>query len=103
MLNLQNNKNMLTKVNGLIIFKSHEGNIMKRHKHPNKTIEEAIGFAEKKGWRCYKAGNSSHAWGRLLCPFQSREGCSMSIWSTPRDNDVHAMQIKRRVNQCPHS
>lgn len=46
--------------------------------------------------------NSAHAWGRLLCPLEAREGCAMSIWSTPRDNDVHAEQIKRSVKRCPH-
>ena len=74
----------------------------KRKKHPNKTIEDAIQYAEDHGWRYKKAGGSAHAWGRLLCPLQEREGCSMSIWSTPRDTDVHAKQIRRRIDSCPH-
>ncbi len=75
---------------------------MKRKKHPKKVIEEAIRYAETQGWQYKNTGNSAHAWGRLLCPFKKREGCSMSIWSTPRDTQAHASQIRKRVNACPH-
>lgn len=75
---------------------------MRRKRHPNKEIEQAIQVAESKGWRYKDAGDSSHAWGRLLCPLQEREGCSMSIWSTPRDPVNHSKQILRRVGSCPH-
>ena len=74
----------------------------KRNKHPNKEIEKAIRHAETKGWRYHETGRSAHAWGRLLCPLQSRDGCSMSIWSTPRSADVYAKQIRNRVDKCPH-
>jgi len=73
-----------------------------RKKHPNKEIELAIKYAEGKLWRHLKTGKSAHAWGRLLCPLQNKEGCSMSIWSTPRDTNNHAKQICRRVDSCPH-
>jgi hypothetical protein len=73
-----------------------------RTKHPNKEMEAAIVFAEDCGWRYARVGNSAHAWGRLLCSLESREGCAMSIWSTPRNASVHVKQILRRVNQCPH-
>ena len=76
--------------------------MVKRNRHPKKAIEEAIQFAEEKGWRYQSAGRSAHAWGRLLCPLSDREGCSMSIWSTPRDEDTHAKQIRRKVSSCPH-
>lgn len=75
----------------------------KRKRHPNKGVEKAIRQAESLGWRYRKAGGSAHAWGRLLCPLQEREGCSMSVWSTPRNPDVHAKQIHDRVGSCPHS
>ena len=74
----------------------------KRKKHPNKKIEQAIKYAESKQWRYLKVGKSAHAWGRLLCSQENKEGCSMSVWSTPRDTDVHAKQICRRVDACPH-
>ncbi len=76
---------------------------MRRKKHPNKEIEDAIQYAEQQGWRYKKAGDSAHAWGRLLCPLQDRNGCSMSIWSTPRNTDTHAKQIYRRIDVCPHT
>lgn len=75
---------------------------MARKKHPNKDIEEAVKYAESIGWRYRAAGGSAHAWGRILCPLGAREGCSMSIWSTPRDAVRHAEQIKRKLKQCPH-
>lgn len=75
---------------------------MSRPKHPNKAIEAAIQYAEDNGWRYREAGGSSHAWGRLLCPEESREGCQMSIWSTPRNPENHAKQIRRRVDNCEH-
>jgi len=74
----------------------------KRKQHPNKEIEAAIVYAEKHGWRHKKAGGSAHAWGRLYCPRMDREGCSMSIWSTPKSPEHYAKQIKRKVNNCPH-
>jgi len=74
----------------------------KRHKHPKKEIEKAIKYAESRGWRYRETGHSAHAWGRLLCPLQEREGCSMSIWSTPRDADRHAQQIRNSIDACPH-
>ncbi|MCW8409598.1 hypothetical protein OQJ13_11515 [Legionella sp. PATHC035] len=75
---------------------------MVRPKHPNKDIELAIKYAERKGWRYQSSGNSAHAWGRLLCPLASREGHSMSIWSTPKVPENHAKQIKRNVDACEH-
>ena len=75
----------------------------KRPKHPNKEIETAIKHAELQGWRYKESGDSAHSWGRLLCPLESREGCAMSVWSTPRNPYQHADQIKRRIKMCPHT
>lgn len=50
-----------------------------RPRHPNKDIEQALKYAESKGWRYQESGNSAHAWGRILCPLASREGHAMSI------------------------
>jgi len=73
-----------------------------RKRHPSKEIESAIKYAEQNAWCYIKAGTSAHAWGRLRCPQQNREGCSLSIWSTPRNTIRHAKQIRSRVDQCPH-
>lgn len=74
-----------------------------RKKHPDKDIEKAICYAEEQGWQYKATGNSAHAWGRLLCPLHEREGCSMSVWSTPRSPSTHAKQIVQKVNVCQHT
>jgi len=76
---------------------------MTRKPHPNKEIETAIQYAEAHGWRYRKVGNSAHAWGRLLCPLAARQGCAMSVWSTPRNSYHHATQIRKQVDKCPHN
>ncbi len=76
---------------------------MSRKSHPNKEIETAIQHAEAHGWRYKKTGASAHAWGRMLCPLSSQQGCAMSVWSTPRNSSDHARQIRRQVDKCPHN
>lgn len=75
---------------------------MARKKHPNKEIEAAVCFAENHDWSYRKVGSSAHAWGRLSCLLKSREGCVMSVWSTPRSPENHAKQIIKNVKKCPH-
>ncbi len=79
---------------------------MSRRKHPTKEIEEALEYAELRGWRVVCGG--SHAWGKMYCPFNDSqcrcaEFCVSSIWSTPRNAFNHARQIERIVNHCVHS
>lgn len=81
----------------------YSGVFVGRKKHAKKEIEEAIQYAENVGWRYREAGGSAHAWGRLLCPFENRDGCSLSIWSTPKSSEVHARQIRRKIASCPHT
>jgi hypothetical protein len=52
-------------------------------RHPNKEIEAAVAHAEALGWRVVPI--SGHAWGRLYCPWADRDGCMVSVWSTPRN------------------
>lgn len=73
------------------------------NKHPSKEIQHAIEYAIQKGWRYVGTGNSAHAFCRLYCPEKSRNGCSMSVWSTPRSTENHAKQIVRNVDKCIHS
>lgn len=73
-----------------------------RNNHPSKEIESAIQYAESCGWQYKKTGGSAHAWRRLLCPLHEREGCSMSVWSTPKNADNHARQIRQKVDFCVH-
>jgi hypothetical protein len=73
-----------------------------RKKHPHKEIEAAIQYALKQGWELKESGNSAHSWGRLKCGEKSRQGCQISIWSTPRNPYNHAQQIRRAVDRCQH-
>jgi hypothetical protein len=72
----------------------------RRPRHPNKHIEKAIQFAESLGWRVEIS--EGHAWGHLLCPLATRDGCMISVWSTPRNAEIHARQIRREIDRCPH-
>ena len=69
-------------------------------RHKNRFIRGAVKYAASKGWRVVLA--PGHAWGRIYCPEASREGCTLSVWSTPRNPEVHALQIREVVDNCPH-
>jgi hypothetical protein len=71
---------------------------LKRPRHPKKEVEDAIQYAESKGWTLRKMGH----WGRLFCVHADRDGCQIGVNGTPRDADTHARQIKRAVDRCPH-
>jgi hypothetical protein len=73
---------------------------MPRPRHPSKEIEAAVQFAESAGWTVEIS--NGHAWGHLLCPQHSRDGCMVSIWSTPRNRQNHANGIRRAVARCSH-
>jgi hypothetical protein len=66
--------------------------------HPNKHIREALKYAEEQGWRFVKS--RGHAYGRILCGFGHRD-CQKSIWSTPRNPEKHAKDIRDFVDSCP--
>ncbi|MEI7698652.1 MAG: hypothetical protein WCK86_02555 [Planctomycetia bacterium] len=74
---------------------------MSRARHSKPAVEKAIQYAEQLGWSVELS--NGHAWGRLYCPFSTREGCIISVWSTPRSPDNHARQIRKKVDSCPHS
>ena len=73
-----------------------------RPRHPDKEIEAAVRYAESQGWIYKPTGGSSHAWGRLLCPLHTPDGCQISIWSTPRSAQNHAKAIRRDADRCHH-
>jgi len=70
--------------------------------HPNKHIREAVDYAIREGWRLVKSGPRAHAWGRLYCIEQSRDGCIITVYGTPRVPENHVQTIRRLVDQCPH-
>jgi len=75
---------------------------MSRPRHSNKHIEAAVAYAEACGWRYVEAGGSAHAWGRMLCAFANRDGCTFSVYSTPRVPENHARHIRNKVDACCH-
>ena len=75
---------------------------MMTSKHPSKEIQEAIDYALDNGWRIIESGKSAHAFCRLYCPKESRDGCKLSVWSTPRNDGNHAKQIIKQIDRCPH-
>lgn len=75
---------------------------MPRRRHPKKEVEEALSAAEAAGWRVESTA-SGHRWGVMRCAEASREGCQVSIWSTPRSPGNHARQLRRAIDRCPHT
>lgn len=73
---------------------------MARPTHPNKEIEAAITEAECKGWRLVIS--QGHAWGKLYCPHADRRGCLWSVWSTPKNPENFAKQLRKKVAKCVH-
>lgn len=67
--------------------------------HSNKHIRDALRYAESRGWIVSKANARAHCWGRIRCQFGHRE-CQMSIFSTPRNPENHARDIRRFVDRC---
>jgi len=70
--------------------------------HPDKLIRAAIQYALDQGWTLRKAGARAHIWGQLYCPHRDRDGCAKAVYSTPRDAQDHAKDIRRAVERCPH-
>jgi hypothetical protein len=73
--------------------------------HPKKEIEAALAYAEACGWRVQPKRGNGHAWGKMLCPYNSAdcrcgEFCITSIWSTPRCAANHAKDLRRVVDHC---
>lgn len=70
---------------------------MPRARHSKKDIEKAIVRAERAGWTVTPT-SAGHRWGKAECG----NGCSISIWSTPKNTGNHAKAIDRAVKRCPH-
>lgn len=73
---------------------------MSRPRHPKKEIEAAVQYAEGLGWEFVKC--RGHVWGELYCPHHQRGGCIRRVFSTPRNPERHARDIRHDVDCCPH-
>ncbi|WLD11308.1 hypothetical protein [Planctellipticum variicoloris] len=69
-------------------------------RHPNKHIQAAIQYAEEHGWKVRKGGG--HAFCVIMCGAGIRGACRKSVWSTPRDPEGHAREIRHFVDRCTH-
>ena len=70
-------------------------------RHPNKEINAAVDHALSLGWTLVSP--CAHAWGILRCPAASRDGCKISVWSTPKDPEGFARRLRRQIDKCDHS
>lgn len=73
---------------------------MARPTHPHKDVEALVDEALRNGWRFVETGSNS--WGKLLCPYAGREGCTVIIWSTPKNPGNFAKRLSRMVAKCAH-
>lgn len=75
---------------------------MARSRHPNPHIERALAYADRLGWRIEKSGPRAHSWGQMYCPWSTRQGCKVGIYSTPRSPENHARHLIREIETCQH-
>ena len=78
---------------------------MPRRRHPERSVEDALIYAEHQGWRVELLGPRAHGWAKLLCPHKDPdcrcgEFCITVVWGTPRSPENHARQIRRVVDGC---
>jgi hypothetical protein len=73
---------------------------MGRPRHTDKHVEKAISYAESLGWSTELS--HGHIWGKLYCPERSRDGCIVFVYSTPRNREAHARQLRREIDLCEH-
>lgn len=76
---------------------------MPRKTHPCKEIESVLRELEALGWTIVEG--RGHAWGLLRCPANAPECrggvfCQMSVWSTPRDPQLHARKLRQKALAC---
>ncbi|WP_126462697.1 hypothetical protein [Providencia rustigianii] len=63
-------------------------------------MQQAIEYAELQGWFIVMGSHSSHCYAKLRCGIEGHQDHMLSIWSTPRNPENHAKQIKRMVDKC---
>lgn len=78
---------------------------MAKYKHPDKHIADAIKYAEENGWHIEKSKGKGHAWGIMECDHNDSNcwngnHCRTSIWTTPRNSQNHAKDLKKIVDKC---
>jgi len=69
--------------------------------HSKKEVRHALNDAFAAGFLVKESDGRGHCWGTIQCQHTDCLG-RMSVWSTPRDQDVHAEQIRRFVRRHEH-
>ena len=67
--------------------------------HQNKEINQAIEEAVSNGWEWFPSPKG-HCKGRLKCKLGHTEHM-FSVWSTPKNMENHAKDIRRKTSKCP--
>jgi len=62
-------------------------------RHSKHEVEQALAYAHKHDW-IVEQMVAGHRWGVARCGY----GCSVSIWSTPKNSGNHAKAIRRAVD-----
>jgi hypothetical protein len=70
-------------------------------RHPSPELNAVVEYAIAQGWRVIQS-KKGHAWGRVLCPHNERNGCIHSVNSTPRNPGSDARRLRRLIDNCPH-
>src|SRR5260370_41871474 len=70
---------------------------------PTRKLKRQFSVRKTRDWRV--TSSKGHAWGKMYCPFNDPEcrcglHCITSIWSTPRKPQVHARDLRRKVDKC---
>ncbi|EPB6719837.1 hypothetical protein ACRRHK_000866 [Vibrio fluvialis] len=67
--------------------------------HQNKEINQAIEDALLNGWLWFPSAKG-HCKGRLKC-IEGHGEHMFSVWSTPKNAENHAKDIRRLTSKCP--
>ena len=69
--------------------------------HSKKEVRRALDDAYTAGFVVKETDGHGHSWGYVDCPEPECNG-RLYVWSTPRDVDIHARQIRRFVLRHRH-
>jgi hypothetical protein len=72
---------------------------MTRWSHPKKQIRDALDGADAAGFDVEDTSGHGHGWGYVMCTLDKQR---MSVWSTPKNADNHAKQIRHFISRHSH-
>jgi hypothetical protein len=72
---------------------------MTRWSHSKKQIRDALDEADAAGFDVEDTSDLGHSWGHTLCTVDKQR---MQVWSTPKNADNHAKQIRRFISRHSH-